>query len=89
MNFLGHIYLTPDNDSLLLGNFIADHVKGDPDRQFPKTIADGIRLHRAIDSFTDGHPLVRQGVDRFRSTQGRYAHVVIDAVYDHVLALKS
>jgi len=86
MNFLGHIYLTPNNDQLLLGNFIADSVKGNPYKQFSKPIADGIKLHRAIDTFTDKHPLVRQGVNRFRATQGRYASVVIDVVYDHVLA---
>lgn len=86
MNFLGHIYLTPDNDQLLLGNFIADSVKGDPYRQYPKAIADGIKLHRAIDSYTDKHPLVKQGVQRFRATQKKYASVVIDVVYDHVLA---
>lgn len=86
MNFLGHIYLTPNDDELLLGNFIADSVKGNPNGKFPKRVADGIRLHRAIDDFTDKHPLVKQGVERFRETQGRYATVVIDVVYDHVLA---
>ncbi len=86
MNFLGHIFLSPDDDELLAGNFIADSVKGNPYNQYPKRVADGIKLHRAIDSFTDKHDLVRQGVSRFRATQGRYAPVVIDVVYDHVLA---
>lgn len=86
MNFLGHIFLTPDNDELLLGNFIADSVKGDPFRKFDGNVAEGIRFHRAIDSFTDSHPLVKQGIERFRKTQGRYAPVVIDVIYDHVLA---
>ena len=86
MNFLGHIFLAPSDDELLLGNFIADSVKGNPDGHFPSRIAEGIRLHRRIDAFTDRHPLVKQGVERFRETQGRYAAVVIDVVYDHVLA---
>ena len=86
MNFLGHIFLTPDDDELLLGNFIADSVKGNPFKQFPNRVAEGIQLHRAIDEFTDKHELVKEGVARFRSTQGRYASVVIDVVYDHVLA---
>ena len=86
MNFLGHIFLTPTNDELLLGNFIADSVKGNPEGLFPDTVVKGIRLHRAIDDFTDKHPLVKQGAERFRDTQGRYASVVIDVVYDHVLA---
>jgi acyl carrier protein phosphodiesterase len=86
MNFLGHIFLTPDDDDLLLGNFIADSVKGDPNKSYSGRVAEGIRFHRAIDAFTDSHPLVKQGVGRFRATQGRYAAVVIDVVYDHILA---
>jgi acyl carrier protein phosphodiesterase len=86
VNFLGHIFLTPDDDELLLGNFIADSVKGNPLGQFPKRVVEGIRLHRVIDEFTDKHEIVRQGVSRFKPTQGRYASVVIDVVYDHVLA---
>ena len=86
MNFLGHIFLSPDDDELLLGNFIADSVKGNPEKQLPERVAEGVRLHRAIDEFTDNHPMVKSGVSRFRETQGRYAPVVIDVVYDHVLA---
>ncbi|MFT5901091.1 MAG: acyl carrier protein phosphodiesterase [Bacteroidia bacterium] len=86
MNFLGHIFLTPDNDELLLGNFIADSVKGNPDKIYSGDIAEGIRFHRAIDHFTDNHPIVKQGISRFRESQGRWAPVVIDVVYDHVLA---
>jgi len=88
MNFLGHIFLTPDpdDDELLLGNFIGDSVKGNPDRGLPRAISRGVRLHREIDRFTDDHPLVRKGVERLRPSQGRFASVVIDVIYDHVLA---
>ena len=86
MNFLGHIYLTPEDDELLLGNFIADSVKGNPYNKLPERVADGVKLHRAIDAFTDSHSIVKKGAERFRSSQGRYAAVVIDLVYDHVLA---
>ncbi|MCF8465203.1 MAG: ACP phosphodiesterase [Flavobacteriales bacterium] len=86
MNFLGHIFLSPDDDEILLGNFIADSVKGNPEKFYAGKIAQGIRFHRAIDQFTDNHPLVKQGVERFRQTQARYAAVVIDVIYDHILA---
>lgn len=86
MNFLGHIYLTPDDDEVLFGNFIADSVKGTPEGKFSKRVAQGIRFHRAIDVFTDNHPIVKSGVERLRESQGRYASVVIDVVYDHILA---
>ncbi|MFC2176569.1 ACP phosphodiesterase [Bacteroidota bacterium] len=86
VNFLGHVFLNPDDDLLLVGNFIADSVKGDPYKKLPKPIADGVMLHRMIDSFTDSHEQVKLGVNRFRPTQGRYAPVVVDIVYDHILA---
>lgn len=86
MNFLGHIFLSPSDDQILLGNFIADSVKGNPAKKYSGKIVEGIYFHRAIDTFTDNHPLVRQGIERFRPTQGRYAPVVIDVIYDHILA---
>ncbi len=86
MNFLGHIFLSPNDDEILLGNFIADSVKGNPEKFYSGKIVEGIRFHRAIDEFTDNHPLVKQGVQRFRKTQSRYAPVVIDVIYDHILA---
>tara|TARA_R110000868_G_scaffold316841_2_gene577696 strand:- start:1217 stop:1816 length:600 start_codon:yes stop_codon:yes gene_type:complete len=86
LNFLGHIFLTPNDDEILLGNFIADSVKGNPEKFYSGRIVEGIRFHRAIDQFTDNHPLVKQGVKRFRETQSRYAPVVIDVIYDHILA---
>lgn len=86
MNFLGHIFLTPDDDELLLGNFIADSVKGNPYKQFKKGVADGVMLHRMIDGYTDKHELVKLGVGRLKPSQGRYASVVIDVLYDHILA---
>ena len=86
MNFLGHIFLSPNDDEILLGNFIADSVKGNPEKQYSGKVVDGIKFHRAVDHFTDNHPMVKQGVERLRTTQGRWSPVVIDVVYDHVLA---
>ena len=86
MNFLGHIFLTPNDDEILLGNFIADSVKGNPEKFYSGKIVEGIRFHRAIDEFTDSHPIVKRGVLRFRETQSKYASVVIDVIYDHILA---
>jgi acyl carrier protein phosphodiesterase len=86
MNFLGHIFLSPSDDEILLGNFIADSVKGNPEKFYSGKIVEGIRFHRAIDEFTDHHPLVKQGAERFRQSQARYAPVVIDVIYDHILA---
>lgn len=69
MNFLAHIYLSDDKPLLQIGNFIADSVKGRQVELYPPTIQEGIRLHRAIDAYTDAHPTVAQSVARLRPSQ--------------------
>src|SRR4051812_44429809 len=87
MNFLAHLYLSGDNDYVKLGNFIGDFVKGrNLNEQFPSGIARGIRLHRAIDEFTDSHPIVKKSKDRLRPAYRHYAPVIVDVFYDHFLA---
>jgi acyl carrier protein phosphodiesterase len=47
----------------------------------------GIRLHRAIDTFTDQHPVVRRSTQRLRAAgYGKYAGVISDMFLDHFLA---
>lgn len=86
MNYLGHLYLSGTDPDVLFGNFIADAVKGRDLSAWPERVALGIRLHRAIDSFTDQHPSLRAGRARVRAHAGLYAGVVMDLFYDHLLA---
>jgi acyl carrier protein phosphodiesterase len=86
MNFLGHLYLSGNEPLVIVGNFMADAVKGRDLSRFPEEVQRGIRLHRAIDTLTDAHPLQRVGRDRLRPHAGRYAGVVMDLFYDHLLA---
>ena len=85
MNFLAHIYLSGNDDELKIGNFIADGIHGKPD-QFPLGVQKGIILHRAIDTFTDAHPIFRQGTKRLHANYHHYAGVIMDIFYDHFLA---
>lgn len=87
MNFLAHIYLSKDHPKIMVGNFIGDFVKGKhyPD-QFEPEIAKGIELHRAIDEFTDRHPVVQQSKNRLRPKYRHYAGVIVDIFYDHFLS---
>jgi len=85
MNFLAHIYLSGNDDELKIGNFIADGIHGKPD-QFPIGVQKGIMLHRAIDTFTDAHPIFRQGTKRLHANYHHYAGVIMDIFYDHFLA---
>lgn len=86
MNFLAHAYLSGDNTKLLIGNFIGDFVKGRDYEQFESEIAKGVLLHRAIDEFTDNHPIVGESKDRLRKKYRHYSGVVVDVFYDHFLA---
>ncbi|WP_445455129.1 acyl carrier protein phosphodiesterase [Flavobacterium sp. HNIBRBA15423] len=86
MNFLAHIYLSGDNDLIKIGNFMADGIKGDNYNDFPKDIKKGILLHRAIDSFTDTHPIFRKSKHRLHEKYGHYSGVIMDIFYDHFLA---
>lgn len=87
MNFLGHLFLSGNDQEIQLGNFIGDFVKGrSPQSRFPEKIAAGVLLHREIDQFTDRHPSVRSSKDRIRHKYRHYSGVVIDIFYDHFLA---
>lgn len=86
MNFLAHIYLSGDNEGVTIGNFIADGIKGKQYLKFPPDIMKGILLHRAIDSYTDSHPIVRQSTAKLHENYGHYSGVIVDILYDHFLA---
>ncbi len=88
MNHLAHLFLSGDDDLLLVGNFMADHVKGRDLSRYPVRVADGIRLHRLIDTFTDNHPVVEESKRRLRPRFRKYAPVVADMFYDHFLAVR-
>jgi acyl carrier protein phosphodiesterase len=70
----------------MVGNFIADRVKGKAYRDHPPEVAQGILLHRRIDRFTDDHPLTMQSKRALHPYHGKWAGVVIDILNDHFLA---
>jgi len=86
MNFLAHLYLSGADPEIRLGNFIGDYVKGKRFDNFPDQVQVGIKLHRAIDFFTDKHGSTRYCNELLRVEYGKYAGVVVDVLFDHVLA---
>lgn len=86
MNFLAHLYLSKENNNILIGNFIADAVKGKDYENYPEEIKAGILLHREIDYFTDTHPIVKKSKRRLNLRYRHYKGVIIDIFYDHFLA---
>lgn len=86
MNFLAHIYLSGSEEQVIIGNFIADGIKGKSYQNHPPGIQKGVLLHRFIDSFTDSHPTVRQSTARLHANYRHYSGVIVDILYDHYLA---
>lgn len=86
MNFLAHLYLSNNNTNIMIGNFIADHIRGNNYEGFSKEIQQGIFLHREIDTFTDAHEIVRKSKRRLHKRYRHYDGVIIDIFYDYFLA---
>jgi len=85
MNYLAHIYLSGDDEEIIIGNFIGDFVKGQQFNQYTQMIRKGIILHRYIDSFTDTHAIVRRSKARLNEEYHKYSGIIIDILYDHFL----
>lgn len=86
MNYLAHLYLAYPDHGLMVGNFIADAVKGHDYEVFPERIKQGIIMHRSIDDFTDHHPLVLDSKRYFSKEFDKYSGVLIDIYFDYFLA---
>lgn len=86
MNYLAHAYLSFQQPGLVAGNMISDFVKGKKQYDYPPEILSGIKLHRAIDEFTDAHDATRQAKEVFRPAYRLYAGAFTDVVFDYFLA---
>lgn len=86
MNFLAHLHLAQLADSSLLGNLMADFVRGNPYQHWPTPVADGILMHRRLDVMTDALPEVRRARQLFRPETYRVAPITLDVIWDHFLA---
>ena len=86
MNFLAHIFLSGNNNASMIGNFIADSVKGKEILAYNSEIQEGIQFHRFIDHYTDTHPVISEGKKILSPYFGKYNSVVMDIYMDHFLA---
>ena len=86
MNYLAHAFLSNNNKELLIGNFIADHIRGNDFKNHSPQIIEGIHLHRKIDSFTDSHINFKASKRIFYNGFERYSGILIDIYFDHFLA---
>jgi acyl carrier protein phosphodiesterase len=86
MNYLGHLYLAGSDPDLQVGGLLGDFVKGPLRGEYPPRIEAGIQLHRRIDTLCDSLPATRELLALFPAPWRRYGGIVIDVVFDHLLA---
>lgn len=86
MNFLAHALLAGDTPALIVGGVAGDWIKGPLPGTLPGDLARGVALHRAIDAFADTHPAFRRSRARMSPGRRRYAGILVDIFYDHLLA---
>ena len=86
MNYLAHIYLSFGDDEITIGNFIADSIRSKNYIHLPEKVQKGVLLHRAIDTYTDAHPIPKQSSKRLHKNYSHYSRVIVDIFYDHFLA---
>lgn len=85
MNYLAHSLLSY-TDGQLVGNMIADFIKNNERENFPLEIQEGIKLHRAIDTFTDSHPAVSEAKKIFSPLVRLYSGAFVDVAFDYFVA---
>lgn len=84
MNHLAHLFLAPDEPVAVLGNLAGDFVHGRLDGRFDPRLEDGIRMHRRVDSFTDGHPVAGRSRRRFPERWKHTTRILVDVFYDRL-----
>ncbi|NND31733.1 MAG: DUF479 domain-containing protein [Saprospiraceae bacterium] len=86
MNFLAHTYLSFESPGLIVGNYLGDFIRNKDLAVLPVDIKNGVLLHRAIDSYTDRHEMVKKGTSLLHNSMGKYAPVVLDIYFDFLLS---
>lgn len=86
MNWLAHTLLSEPTIDFQLGNLLADVVRGENRVATSEDFKRGAACHKAIDAFTDAHPLVHQSRGRLPAQYRRFSGVLIDVFYDYLLA---
>lgn len=86
MNYLAHAYLASYSDAAMVGALLGDFAKAAVWERYPGEIALEIMVHRQIDSYTDNHPVVQEALALFPGPRRRFAPIVLDVFYDHMLS---
>lgn len=86
VNFLAHLFLARHSDDAMLGAMLGDFVGTAGLHRYGPEVQREILLHRKIDSYTDRHPEVLEAKRHFPEGRRRYAGILLDVYFDHLLA---
>lgn len=86
VNWLAHVFLSEPSVEFQLGNLLADVVRGPQRETMSPAFVRGAACHKAIDAFTDAHPIVKRSRGRIGSEHRRFSGVLVDVFYDYYLA---
>ncbi len=86
MNLLAHLHLAGEDEDLIVGQVLGDFLERGWRNLVPAGVERGVRQHQQVDSFTDGHPLFKRSRARLPPELRRFAGIVVDIYYDHLLA---
>jgi acyl carrier protein phosphodiesterase len=86
MNYLAHMLLSDGTPEGLVANLAGDFMRGVDVSSLALPMQAGVLLHRAVDRFTDAHPVVKASRARLPQSWRHYRGVLVDVFYDHFLA---
>jgi len=76
--------LSPADPDSRIGNLLGDFVHGSISG-FAPMVAKGIRMHRAVDAFTDSHSMVAKSRKLLATRFRHHSRIIVDVLYDHLL----
>jgi acyl carrier protein phosphodiesterase len=85
MNHFAHLVLAQPTVESTVGNLLGDFARGVDQASLPAAVEAGLLNHRAVDRFTDAHPLVLEMKRSFSARRRRFAGIALDIYFDHLL----
>ena len=85
MNHFAHLVLSQPTVESTVGNLLGDFARGVDADSLPVAVRAGLINHRAVDRYTDSHPLVLEMKRCFSRRRRRFAGIALDIYFDHLL----
>jgi acyl carrier protein phosphodiesterase len=85
MNHFAHLVLSQATVESTVGNLLGDFARGVDVNSLPTPVHAGLLNHRAVDRFTDSHPLVLEMKRCFSRRRRRFSGIALDIYFDYLL----